>query len=83
MFQSKSAHWKWICFTFRTTQRKLSSVKNAEIIIINGKKDIKFENKILNINKNLKIFYAKYKPENIKQFKNKKILAIAGIGNPE
>ena len=63
-------------------REKLSSVKNAEIIIINGKKDIKFENKILNINKNLKIFYANYKPENIKQFKNKKILAIAGIGNP-
>ena len=63
-------------------RERLSSVKNVEIIIINGKKNIKFENKILNINKKLKIFYANYKPINIEQFKNQKILAIAGIGNP-
>ena len=63
-------------------RERLSSVKNVEIIIINGKKNIKFENKILNINKKLKIFYANYKPINIEQFKNQRILAIAGIGNP-
>lgn len=63
-------------------RERLSSVKNAEIIIINGKKNIKFENKILNINKKLKIFYTNYKPINIEQFKNQKIFAIAGIGNP-
>jgi len=41
------------------------------------------EKKIFNINKKIKIFYSKYKPVNIDQFKGKKLLAIAGIGNPE
>tara|TARA_X000001036_G_C20693056_1_gene810166 strand:- start:5268 stop:6224 length:957 start_codon:yes stop_codon:yes gene_type:complete len=64
-------------------RESLKSIKNAEIILINGKKDNEFEKKILNINKKLKIFYTKYKPVNIDQFKGKKLLAIAGIGNPE
>ena len=61
----------------------LSSLINADIIIINGRKNFIFENKILNINKNLKIFYSHYHPTNIDQFRNKKILALAGIGNPD
>ncbi len=60
----------------------LNSLKDAEIILINGKKDISFETKILSINKNLKIFYSYYKPINIDEFKEKKLLAVAGIGNP-
>jgi tetraacyldisaccharide 4'-kinase len=64
-------------------RESLKSIKNAEIILINGKKDNEFEKKILNINKKLKVFYTKYKPVNIDQFKGKKLLAIAGIGNPE
>ena len=63
-------------------RENLSSLKKAEIVLINGKKNIEFEKKILKINKNLEIFYTIYKPENINQFKNKKLLAIAGIGNP-
>ena len=39
--------------------------------------------KILAINKNIEIFYSHYKPENIDRFKNSKLLAIAGIANPE
>ena len=54
-----------------------------QIILINGNKNTEFENKILNVNKNLSIFYAKYKPENIDEFKNKRLLAVAGIGNPD
>jgi len=34
-------------------------------------------------NNELKIFYTKYKPQNISEFKNKKVIAFAGIGNPE
>jgi tetraacyldisaccharide 4'-kinase len=64
-------------------RENLSSLKRAEIILINGNKNIEFENKILNVNKNLSIFYAKYKPENIDEFKNKRLLAVAGIGNPD
>ena len=33
--------------------------------------------------KKIKIFYTHYKPENIDEFKNNKIVAFAGIGNPE
>jgi tetraacyldisaccharide 4'-kinase len=63
-------------------RESLSSLKSAHIILINGKKDEAFEKKVLNVNKNLEIFYSNYKPKNIEQFKNKKLLAIAGIGNP-
>jgi tetraacyldisaccharide 4'-kinase len=41
------------------------------------------ESKILNKNKEVKIFYTKYKGQNIGEFKNKKVTAFAGIGNPE
>ena len=63
-------------------REKLSTLKNAQVVIINGNKDQNFEEKIFNINKNIKIFYSKYKPINIDEFKNKKLLAVAGIGNP-
>ena len=39
-------------------RENLKSLKDAQIILINGKKDLKFEEKILNINKKLKIFYS-------------------------
>ena len=61
----------------------LNALKNANIVIINGDKDKYFERKILNVNKKLEIFYSSYIPLNINEFKNKKLLAIAGIGNPE
>ena len=64
-------------------RENLNSIKDANIILINGKKDIKFENKILRINKNLEIFYSFYEPKNLNEFKDKKLLALAGIGNPE
>ena len=64
-------------------RERLCSLKDAHIILINGKKDISFERKILNKNNNLEIFYSSYKPTNIDQFKNKRLLAIAGIGNPD
>ena len=67
---------------FGPLRENINSLKNANIILINGRKNSAFENKILKINKNLKIFYSHYKPLNINQFKNKKLLAIAGIGNP-
>ncbi len=63
-------------------RENLSSLKNAHLVIINGKKDIEFENKLFKYNSNLEIFYSTYIPENINNFKNKKILAVAGIGNP-
>tara|TARA_Y100000590_G_C15631970_1_gene981530 strand:+ start:70 stop:999 length:930 start_codon:yes stop_codon:yes gene_type:complete len=60
----------------------LSSLKRAECVFINGKKNTDIENKILANNEKIKIFYAKYIAENINDFKGKKIIAFAGIGNP-
>ncbi len=60
----------------------LSSLKRAQIILINGQKDIEFENKLLKINQDLEIFYSSYVPLNIDKFTNKNLIALAGIGNP-
>ena len=61
----------------------LSSIKNVNIVVINGEKNKEFERKILDINNNLKIYYSNYKPLNIEDLKDKKLLAVSGIGNPE
>ena len=39
--------------------------------------------KILNTNKKIKIFYTKYKAQNISDFKTERVTAFAGIGMPE
>ena len=39
--------------------------------------------KLKMISKNIKIYQSTYKIKKIKKFKSKKILAFAGIGNPE
>lgn len=64
-------------------RESLSALKKVDIILINGNKDIEFEKKLLSINKNLDIHYSYYKPKNIDEFYNHKLLAIAGIANPE
>ena len=64
-------------------RESLSALKRAECIMINGKKNIEIEKKIFSYNKDIKIFYSKYIPENINSFKNKKVIAFAGIGMPE
>ena len=61
----------------------LSALKKADCTIINGKKNKNIENKILSENEKIKIFYSNYKSQNIDEFKNKKVIAFAGIGNPE
>lgn len=64
-------------------RENLSALKNTNIVIINGGKNQEFEEKILTINPRLEIFYSSYKPIDMEKFKNKNLLAIAGIGNPE
>jgi len=61
----------------------LSALKKADCVIINGKKNKNIENKIFNKNEKIKIFYSSYKPQNIDKFQNKKVVAFAGIGNPQ
>ena len=63
-------------------RESINSINRAQIAIINGDKNIKFESKLLKINSNIKIFYSKYKLINQEKFENKDILAFAGIGNP-
>ncbi len=61
----------------------LYALKRANCIIINGEKNIDIEKKILNKNPEVKIFYVKYNPQNINEYINKKVIAFAGIGNPD
>ncbi len=64
-------------------RESLNGLKDADLILINGRKNIKFEKKILGINRKLNIFYSNYRPINLEQFRKKKLMAIAGIGNPK
>ena len=64
-------------------RENLSSLKRANCVVINGEKNADIEKKILSKNSEIKIFYAKYRAENINEFQNKKVIAFAGIGNPE
>ena len=63
-------------------RESLNSIKSSQIVVINGNKDFSFEKKITDISNEIKIFYTKYVPVNIAEFKNKKLYAFAGIGNP-
>tara|TARA_Y100000590_G_scaffold428697_1_gene540316 strand:- start:571 stop:1500 length:930 start_codon:yes stop_codon:yes gene_type:complete len=63
-------------------RESLSTLKKANCVVINGNKNIDIEKKILEKNKLIKIFYCKYKAQNIDNFYNKNIIAFAGIGNP-
>ena len=64
-------------------RENLSALVRADCVIINGKKNKDIEKKIFNKNEKIKIFYVNYKSQNIDELKNKKIIAFAGIGNPE
>ena len=64
-------------------RENLSALKDADIVIINGDEESSFKEKILDINKKLKIFYSRYRPINIDRFRDKKLFAIAAIGNPD
>ncbi len=67
-------------------REKISSLKNFDIVFLNGP-DINNEEKkeiILKINNNIKIFEGNYKIENINNFDlSKNYIAFAGIGNPD
>ena len=82
-FNSKQLAGNGSVFPAGPLRESLSSLKRAQIIIINGERNKIFEKKILKISNNTKIFYSKYTPTNIEQFKNKKLYAFAGIGNPD
>ena len=64
-------------------RESLKELKNCQIIFINGSKDLEFELKLKRYNSKIQFFYYNYFPKNIENFKNKKLIAFAGIGNPE
>ena len=81
-FNSKQLIGNGSIFPAGPLRESLISLKRAQIIIINGERNKIFEKKILEISKKVKIYYSEYIPTNIEQFKNKKLYAFAGIGNP-
>ena len=64
-------------------RERLRKLKFCQIIVINGKRNFTFEKQLQMISKNIKIYQSIYKIKKIQNLKNKKILAFAGIGNPE
>ena len=82
-FHSKQLIGNGYSFPSGPLRESKNSIKDAQIIVINGKKNIKFERNIMNLNSNTQIFYSEYILTGFEKYKNKKILAIAGIGNPD
>ena len=67
-------------------REKIESLKNFDIIFINGdpKKNQDILNEIKKLNNNINIFETFYKPSNLKEFDNNvNYVAFAGIGNCE
>ena len=60
----------------------LTSIKEANFIIIKGEKNQIIEKKIKTISPNVEIIYAENRIENIETLKNKNFIAFTGIGNP-
>jgi len=61
----------------------LSSLKDSQIIVINGNTNEVFERKIKSISSDINIYYSYYLPVNLNEFTNHNLLAFAGIGNPD
>ena len=64
-------------------RQNLKSLSNCDMIFLNGKKDYDFEVKLKKYNPALQFVYYEYVAEDIDKLKNKKLIAFAGIGNPE
>ena len=64
-------------------REKLDALKRCNYVFINGKKNLELEKTINKFNPEIKVFYTQYKLKNLNDILNKKILAFAGIGNPE
>ena len=67
-------------------REKITSLKNFDIIILNGP-DINnsyIKEEILKVNNNIEIFEGKYKPQNLNKLdRSQNYIAFSGIGNPE
>ena len=61
----------------------LSSLKNSQIVLINGNENKVFEERIKSISRDVGIYYSNYLPTNLNIFAGQELLAFAGIGNPD
>jgi len=64
-------------------REKLNALKRCNYVFINGNQNLEFEKTINKFNPEIKVFYTQYKPANIDDIINRKVIAFAGIGNPE
>ncbi len=63
-------------------REKITAIKRAHCVIINGEKNIEIEQEIYKENKEIQIYFSKFKLLDTYKFNDKKIIAFAGIGNP-
>ena len=61
----------------------LTSLKDAQIIVINGNNNEDFNKRIKSISDDISIYYSNYVPTNINLFAGQNLLGFAGIGNPD
>ena len=83
-FNSKQLIGNGLIIPSGPLREPLNAIQRSDCIVINGDKNLKFENKInKNMgNKKIPIFYSRYKIKNIEKLQNIQIVAFAGIGNP-
>ena len=82
-FNSKQLIGNGLVIPSGPLRENFNSILRANCIVINGDKNLEFENKIKKtFKKEIKIFYSKYKIKNMENLQNKEITAFAGIGNP-
>ena len=82
-FNSKQLIGNGLVIPSGPLRENFNSILRANCIVINGDKNLEFENKIKKtFKKEIKIFYSKYKIKNMESLQNKEITAFAGIGNP-
>lgn len=81
-FNSRQLVGNGYTFPSGPLREKLSSITKNSIILINGEKNPEFEKKLLNLKKDISIFYSNYKLFGVENLKYNKLLAFAGIGNP-
>ena len=60
----------------------LTSLKNSQIIVINGNVNQDFEDKIKTISNKISIYYSEYILSDFSQFIGQNLIVFAGIGNP-
>lgn len=82
-FNSKQLIGNGLVIPSGPLRENLSSIKRADCVVINGSESLSFEKKLKKINSSIKVFYSNYKIKNLDRFQDKKVVAFAGIGNPQ